>query len=364
MLGSMFRVMLFGESHGPGVGVLIYGCPPGVEIDEDYINRELARRRPGGRYVSPRKEEDRVKILSGVFKGYTTGAPIALFIENRDVVSKFYEKIKNTPRPGHADYVARVKYMGYNDYRGGGIFSGRRTAGLVAAGAVAKRFLSRYNINVYSYVVRIGPIAARVEPRDSEDFKAMIESSPVRCPDPHAARLMQEYIDDVRRRGDSVGGIVETIVYNVPVGLGEPPHEGLDSELAKAVLSIPGVKGVEFGAGFKLGSMHGSEANDEWIIEDGVVKTRTNNAGGIIGGISTGMPIVFRTVFKPTSTIRLPQRTVNLETMEETSIIGAGRHDPCIAIRGSVVVEAVTYIVLADQMLRWLSWQALRTWKS
>ncbi len=361
MMGKLFRVSLFGESHGRGVGVLIEGCPPGLRIDEEYIARELSRRRPGARYTSPRREEDRPEILSGVFRGHTTGAPIVVFVANRDVDSSFYEEIRHTPRPGHADYTARVKYWGFNDYRGGGIFSGRITAGLVAAGAVAKRLLETHGVSVYSYITRIGPVKARVKPRDSEEFRRSIERSPVRCPDPDASRLMEEQLRKTMKEGDSLGGVVETTVFNLPPGLGDPPIDTLDGDLAKALFAIPGLKAVEFGAGFRLASMRGSEANDPWVLKDGRVLTETNNAGGINGGISNGMPLVFRVAFKPTSTIRKPQRTVNLRTGQPAVIVGRGRHDPCIAIRAVPVVEAVTSIVLADHLLRWASWEALRS---
>ncbi len=359
MLGHMFRVSIFGESHGLGIGVLIEGCPPGIKVDEEVLNRELSRRKPGIPYTSPRIEEDKARILSGVFNNYTTGAPIVIFIPNRDINSSFYEKIKNIPRPGHADYTAKVKYFGFNDYRGGGIFSGRITAGFVAAGAIAKIFLSKFNIEVYSYVVRIGPIAASINISSKETLRNAIDKSPIKCPDNKASKAMEEYLSKVIEEGDSVGGIVETVVYNVPPGLGEPPIDTLDGDLAKALFAIPGIKGVEFGAGFKLADMYGSEANDEWIVKNGKVVTSTNNAGGINGGISNGMPIIFRVAFKPTPTIRKPQKSVDLSTGKPVTIIGGGRHDPCIAIRGTPVVEAVTSIVLADHLLRWLSWRDL-----
>ena len=359
MLGLMFRVSIFGESHGHGIGVLIEGCPPGIRVNEELINNELEKRRPGSLYTSPRQEEDKAKILSGVFNDYTTGAPIVIFIPNKDVNSSFYEKIRNIPRPGHADYTARIKYFGFNDYRGGGIFSGRITAGFVAAGAIAKAFLSKFNIEIYSYVTRIGPIEASIDLLSRKELRKAIDESPVKCPDSRASKAMEEYISKVIEAGDSIGGIVETVVYNVPPGLGEPPIDTLEGDLAKALFAIPGVKGVEFGAGFKLAIMHGSEANDEWTIKGGEIVTKTNNAGGINGGISNGMPIVFRVVFKPTPTIRKPQRSIDLTTGKPVTVKGEGRHDPCIAIRGAPVVEAVTSIVLADHLLRWLSWKNL-----
>jgi chorismate synthase len=252
-----------------------------------------------------------------------------------------------------------VKYYGYHDYRGGGIFSGRRTAAIVAAGAVAKKLLELFNIRVYSYVVNIGGVTARVEPRDDEGFRRAIDESPVKCPDSEASRLMENLVARLRSEGDSVGSIVETTAFNVPPGLGDPPLETLDSDLARLALSIPGAKGIEFGAGFRLAGMRGSEANDQFSVEGGRIVTLTNNAGGINGGISNGMPVVFRTVFKPPSTIRKRQRTVDLSSMKEAFIEGGGRHDPVIGPRAAPVLEAVASIVLADHLLRWASWRGL-----
>ncbi|MEM3833423.1 MAG: chorismate synthase [Thermoprotei archaeon] len=351
----MFRVSLFGESHGKLVGVLIEGCPPGLRISEDDIQKELDKRKPGlSLYVSQRKEEDKVEILSGVFNGYTTGAPITMVVWNKDVISNTYEMIRYIPRPGHADYVSYIKYKGFNDYRGGGIFSGRITAGLVMAGAIAKKLLSLYNIEVYSYIINIGPIESPVV--TLSEIRENVYKSQVRCPHIETSNKMEDYIKIIMKEGDSVGGVIETIVLNVPVGLGEPPIDTLDGDLAKAMFTIPAIKGIEFGAGFKLSKMKGSEANDPYIINNVKIITSTNNAGGINGGISNGMPIIFRVVVKPTSSIRKKQRTVDLSKMEETEIIVEGRHDPCIAIRAVPVVESVTSIVIADHLLRWLSW--------
>ncbi|GAB6148071.1 chorismate synthase [Stetteria hydrogenophila] len=362
MIGRMFRVSIFGESHGKGVGALIEGCPPGIPVDEEYLARELARRRPGGPLTSPRREGDWPEILAGVFNGRTTGGPILVFIRNRDVDSSFYEQVvKRKPRPGHADYAARVKYWGFNDYRGGGHNSGRLTAGVVAAGAVARRLLELFDVRVYAYIKRVGSVEASVEPVDDPEFRERVYSSPVRCPDPEAAARIEEEIKRAVAEGDSLGGVVEAVAFNLPVGLGEPPMDGLDSDLAKALMSIPGVKGVEVGAGFRLASMRGSEAADEWVLRDGRVVAASNNMGGVNGGISNGMPLVVRVAFKPTSTIRKPLRTVDLEAMEETVIEGRGRHDPCIAIRGVAVVEAYVSIVLADHLLRWLAWQPVKS---
>ncbi len=362
MIGRLFRVSIFGESHGKCVGTLIEGCPPGIEVSEELIRRELARRRPGSSPVTtPRREADEPEILSGVFRGRTTGAPIVIIVRNRDVDSRPYEVIKWLPRPSHADYVARVKYWGFNDYRGGGIFSGRLTAALVAAGAVAKALLSKYGIHVYSYVTSVGDVEALVNPEDSELFRELIDSSPVKCPDPRASEAIVKLIKEVMECGDSVGGVVETIVFNLPVGLGEPPIDTLDGDLAKAIFTIPGVKGIEFGAGFGMARMRGSEANDPLTIKGGEVVPKTNKSGGINGGLSNGAPLVFRVAFRPTPTISKPQRTVDLRSMEEVVVTYSGRHDPCIAIRAAPVVEAVTSIVITDHLLRWLSWGATRS---
>ncbi len=359
----MFRVSLFGESHGKLVGTLIEGCPPGIPISEDYIQKELDKRKPGlSLYVSQRKEEDKIEILSGIFNGYTTGAPITMVVWNKDVDSSAYEKIRYIPRPGHADYVSYVKYRGFNDYRGGGIFSGRITAGLVMAGAIAKKLLAMHNIEIYSYVKSIGTIEA---PQVSlDEIKENVYKSPVRCPHIETSNKMEDYIKSIMKEGDSIGGIIETIVLNVPVGLGEPPIDTLDGDISKAMFIIPAIKGIEFGAGFKLAKMRGSEANDAFILYNNNVRTLTNNAGGINGGISNGMPIIFRVAVKPTSSIRKKQKTVNLLKMEETEIIIEGRHDPCIVIRAVPVVESVTAIVIADHLLRWLSWNGLMSLKS
>lgn len=351
VLGQVFRVSIFGESHGVGVGALITGVPPGLRLTEEYINRELERRRPGGRLASPRREPDTVEILSGVYNGYTTGAPLALFIRNRDVDSSFYERIRFTPRPGHADYAAYERYMGFQDYRGGGVFSGRRTAALVAAGAVAKLIMEKYDVRVYSYVVEIGGVRANVNPEDSESFRRAIDDDPLKCPDKDASRLMQELVARARAEGDSLGSIVETVVFNAPPGLGDPPLGGVDSAIARAVMAIPAAKGIEFGAGFTLARMKGSEANDGFRVEDGRIVTTSNNSGGINGGVTNGMPIVFRVVFKPPSSIKREQHTVDLRTLRETTIKGGGRHDPVIGPRAAPVVEAVTAIVIADMLL-------------
>jgi chorismate synthase len=357
MLGKLFQVSFFGESHGKCVGVIIEGCPPGIKVSIEEINSELEKRKPGSSiYVSPRKEEDKVEILSGIFNNFTTGFPVSLVVYNKDVISSFYEKIRNTPRPSHADYVATIKYFGYNDYRGGGIFSGRLTLPMVIAGYFAKKILNKYGIEIYSYLKSVGPYECNPS---IEEVKENTYKSPLRFPDLSKIEEIEKYLIDIIKEGDTVGGIIETIALNLPVGLGEPPIDTLDGDLAKALFAIPAVKGVEFGSGFKLAKMKGSEANDPYAIKDGKIITLKNNSGGILGGISNGMPLIHRVVLKPASSIRKKQKTVDLEKMEETEIVVEGRHDPCIAIRAVPVVESVTAIVLADHLLRWLSWKKL-----
>lgn len=357
MIGKMFRIHVFGEGHGKGIGVLIVGCPPGIKISELDIKNELCKRQIRDPIISTQRvEDDAFEILTGVFRGYTTGAPISIFIYNKDIDSSYYEEIRNTPRPSHADYTARIKYFGYNDYRGGGIFTGRLTAAIVAAGAIAKKLLSKYGVEVYAHIISVGEIKVERE-IPLAWIKKNTYKSLVRCADPDTSDKIYNLIKRVREEGDSVGGVVEAIGLNIPAGLGDPPIDTLDGDIAKAMFIIPGVKGIEFGRGFNISKLRGSEANDPFIIRDGKVVTEKNDSGGINGGISSGMPIIFRVAFKPTPSIYKPQRTVNLEMMEEVEITLRGRFDPCIAIRAVPVVENMFAIVLADHMLRWLSWK-------
>ena len=351
-IGKALVFTCFGESHGALIGAIIDGCPAGLPLKEEDIQIELNKRRPGFTEIStPRREEDRVEIVSGVYKGYTTGAPICMIIRNRDVKSKPYETVMVKPRPGHADYTAKIKYGGYNDPRGGGRFSGRITAAYVMVGAIAKKILSLMGVEVLAHAVQIGNI--RIEGELSpEDIRRNVYSNPVRCAIPETAAEMVKEILKASREGDSVGGIVEAIALNVPVGLGEPIFDSLDSEIAKMLFNIPAVKGVEFGAGFHIASMRGSEANDQYTVRNGRIVTLTNNSGGVLGGISNGMPIKVRVAFKPTPTISRRQRTVNLETMREEYIEFAGRHDPCVVPRAVPVVESCLAFVLADHALR------------
>ena len=352
ILGERFIVLSFGESHGRCVGVVVDGCPAGLRLGEEDVQRELDLRKPSSSLISTeRREEDRVEILSGVFEGYTTGAPICMLVWNRDVRSEDYERIRYTPRPSHADYYAYVKYRGFNDYRGGGRFSGRVTAGFVMAGAIAKKLLREVlGVEVVGYSLEIGGV--RAENVSLEKAREYRYRNDVRAPDPGSAERMMNAITEARERGDSVGGIVECVATGVPTGLGEPVFDCLDSDLAKALLSIPGARGVEFGAGFRAARMLGSQHNDPFAIRDGKVVLEKNDAGGIVGGISTGAPIVVRVAFKPPSSIRVEQKTVDLRSMREVRLRVPGRHDPCIVPRAVPVVEAMTAIVLADHAIR------------
>ncbi|WP_048055214.1 chorismate synthase [Pyrococcus sp. NA2] len=353
MMGRMIRFKLFGESHGKVVGVLIDGIPPGIKVNVEEIKKELERRKGIPRFSTKRREPDEPIILSGVFKGRTTGAPIVIVVENKDVDSSYYEEIRNLPRPGHADYPARIKYFGYNDYRGGGHFSGRLTLGMVIAGYFARKILERYDIKVRAYIKRIG----KVETKDLS-IEEIIESDHPYCPDEDAFERMIWEMEDARKRGDSVGGIIEAIAVNVPPGLGGPYEEDIEADLASAFFRIPAVKGVEFGLGFKFAESRGSEVNDHYTIKDGKIVTKTNNHGGILGGITTGMPIIARIAFKPTPSIYLPQRTVDLEKMVESEIRLRGRFDSCIVPKAVPVVEAVMSFVLADHLLARKAWEA------
>ncbi|HTY91023.1 MAG TPA: chorismate synthase [Methanocella sp.] len=346
--GRRLRLTTFGESHGPAVGAVVDGCPSGLALDARDIQAEMDKRRPGQSAVtSGRSEPDLVEILSGVFEGKTTGMPIAMMVRNVDADSSAYLEIKDLLRPGHADYGYLAKY-GFRDYRGGGRSSGRETAGRVMGGAVAKKLLSLKGVHVYAhttsiYDVRAGEVAL-------EDVIKNTYTNPVRCADLSVEKEMEEAIRMAKAEGDSVGGTVEIIAIGVPAGLGEPVFGKLDADLAGALMSIGAVKGVEVGLGFGAASLRGSEMNDEFLIDNGI-KTRTNHAGGILGGISTGMPIVCKVAVKPTPSISKPQHTVNVETKEDAVITIRGRHDPSIVPRIVPVVEAMAALVLADHML-------------
>ncbi len=351
-IGKEFVVTSFGESHGKYVGVIIDGCPAGMPLSETEVQTELDRRIPAQpMIVSGRIEKDKGEILSGVFNGFTTGAPISMTVRNKEAESSDYEAMKDLPRPGHADYPARVKYGSFNDYRGGGRFSGRVTVALIMAGAVAKKLLSAFDVDVLAYTKAIGKVKMSISPNAAEIRKRRYKTA-VRCPDLKRAKTMEEAIINARKEGDSLGGIIECLALNVPAGVGEPLFDSLEADIAKILLAIPAVKGVEFGAGFAAAELKGSENNDPYRINCGKVVTLTNNAGGILGGLSSGMPVILRVAVKPTSSIAKEQRTVNLSKMEDAKIKVGGRHDPCVVPKAVPVVEAAVAITLADHMIR------------
>jgi chorismate synthase len=351
-IGKEFTVTTFGESHGKIIGVVVDGCPAGLPLSEADIQVELDRRIPTQpKIVSARIEKDTAKILSGVFNGFTTGAPIALIVENKEVDSSDYDAIKDLPRPGHADYTARIKYSGFNDYRGGGRFSGRVTVALIMAGAIAKKLLSKFDVDVLAFTRAVGKVRSDKK-FSAEEIRKNRYMASTRCPDLDCAEKMEEAIVDARKEGDSVGGVVECITLNVPVGVGEPMFDSLDSDLAKALFNVPGVKGVEFGLGFSITELKGSESNDPYIIERGSIATSTDDAGGILGGISSGMPIMMRIAIKPTPSIGKEQKTINLSTMKDATLRIKGRHDPCVVPKAVPAVESAVAITLADHMIR------------
>jgi chorismate synthase len=352
-LGKEFVVTTFGESHGKIVGVLIDGCPSGLSLSELDFQEELDQRIPAhSEIVSARVEKDIAKILSGVFNGKTTGAPIAISVDNKDVKSSDYDQIKDLPRPGHSDYPARIRYGGFNDYRGGGRFSGRVTVALVLAGVIAKKLLSLYNINVLAYTAAIGKIKSEKKFFDAVEIRKNRSVTSTRCPDVVCAKEMEEAIIATKNTGDSIGGIVECVALNVPAGVGEPLFDALDADLAKALFGVSAVKGVEFGAGFAASEIFGSQNNDAFTVKDGKVESVTGNAGGILGGISNGMPITMRVAIKPTPSISKEQKTVNLLTMKNATLNVCGRHDPCVVPKAVPAIEAVVAITLVDHLMR------------
>jgi chorismate synthase len=350
--GQLFRITTWGESHGGGVGVVIDGCPPRIELSEEDIQRELDRRRPGqSKIVTTRDEADRCQILSGVFEGRTLGTPISILVMNKDARPEAYAEMKSTYRPSHADFTYEAKY-GIRNWQGGGRASARETIGRVAAGAVAKKVLSKLSprpLEIVAYVTQIHEVSARIDRNSvrAED----VERNAVRCPDAAAAELMIALIQSVRAEGDSLGGVIECVLRGVPAGLGEPVFDKLEADLAKAMLSLPASKGFEIGSGFSATRMRGSQHNDAFEMRDGKVGTVTNNSGGVQGGISNGENIFFRVAFKPTSTIARDQKTVTAEG-GETTLAARGRHDPCVLPRAVPIVEAMAALVLCDHVLR------------
>ncbi|GAB2619774.1 chorismate synthase [Belliella aquatica] len=346
--GKLFKISTFGESHGEGLGVIIDGCPAGLEIDEAFIRNEMQRRKPGqSKITTQRKEEDEFRILSGVFEGKSTGTPIGMVIMNTDQKSKDYGHIADKYRPSHADYTYQEKY-GIRDYRGGGRSSARETSARVAAGAIAKMLLKHFGISIQAYVSQVGDL--KLDKTYQELDLEQTEQNIIRCPDPEMAEKMIDFIDDIRKSRDTVGGVVACVAKGVPAGLGEPVFDRLNAELGKAMLSINAVKGFEYGSGFEGVKMRGSEHNDAFYTEGERVRTRTNHSGGIQGGISNGEDIYFKVAFKPVATIMIDQESVN-EAGESVTVSGKGRHDPCVVPRAVPIVEAMGALVLADYLL-------------
>ena len=348
--GKMFRITTWGESHGDAVGVVVDGCPPQIEIDIADIQKELARRRPGqSRITTQRRESDEAQILSGVFEGKSLGTPIMIGVWNTDQRSKDYEHMRTKFRPSHADFTYQAKY-GIRNWKGGGRASARETIGRVAAGAIAKKILAQeFGVEIVGYVKQVSDMVGDVDPETVS--MADVESTIVRCPDPDIAERMIERIDEARKAGDTLGGVVEAVARNVPPGLGEPVFDKLEAELGRGVLSLPACKGFEVGSGFGGITMTGSTHNDPFYNEAGRIRTRTNNSGGIQGGISNGESIVIRAAFKPVATIMTPQETVD-EDGNPTELSGRGRHDPCVLPRAVPMVEAMMALVLVDHALR------------
>jgi len=348
--GNLFRITTWGESHGKAIGVVIDGCPAGISLNEADIQEELKFRAPGANpYTSPRKEEDHAEILSGVFEGKTTGTPISIILYNKDVDTSKYEPIKDVLRPGHANYTYLKKY-GIFDYRGGGRASGRETACRVAAGALAKKILNLKGIKILAYLKQISSLQTQIplETISQEN----VRKSPLFCPDPEIEAQMISLLTEIKEKGDSVGGVVAFYVTGVPVGLGDPIYEKIEANLAKGLLSIPASKGFEIGSGFEGALWRGSQHNDPFIPQENGIATSSNHSGGLLGGITTGMPLFGKVAFKPPSSIQLPQKTTTIAGVETTLELPQGsRHDPCLAIRAVPVVEAMIALVLVDSLL-------------
>lgn len=347
--GNSVTVTLFGESHGAEIGAVLDGLTPGIAVDTEYISHRLSVRRPDGEFSTERREQDEFRIVSGVFNGRTTGTPICILIPNRDVRDSDYDENRFSARPGHADYAAYMKYHGFEDYRGGGHFSGRLTAALTAAGAIVQNALEKTGVLIGTHILRCADISDREFINHADDIRA-IQNKKFPLLDTEKEAPMKQAILDAKESGDSVGGILETAVIGIPAGVGEPWFDSAESVLSHMLFSIPAVKGVEFGDGFALSSMRGSQANDEFKIRDGKIVTATNHNGGINGGITNGMPIVFRCAIKPTPSIAKPQATVDFMRKTECEIKTHGRHDPAIFPRAGVVAESVTALALCDML--------------
>ena len=355
-LGNI-TITVFGESHGEAIGAVIDGLPPGLKLDLKAIDEEMARRKPGNSSLTTmRKEGDQVRIVSGIFEGYTTGAPLCGLVFTKDTKSKDYSELKVNMRPGHSDYPGKIHYRGFNDYRGGGHFSGRLTAPLVFAGAVAKEYLKGYGVAIGSHLKKIyNVLDDSFKDETKEDLQAL-RNMKIPVLKEGITLKMEEAIMEAKKEQDSVGGEIECMALGVKAGLGSPVFNSLESKISSLVFSIPGVKGISFGRGFGFGDLKGSEANDPYYMSGDEVKVKSNNNGGIIGGLSLGSPIVFKVVMKPTPSISKKQRTVNIETGEDTQLEIVGRHDPCIALRGLPVIEAALAIALFDAYLEDKKW--------
>lgn len=346
--GRLFRIHTFGESHGPAIGVVIDGCPPGLELDIAFMENEMQRRKPGqSRITTQRKEEDTLEILSGYFEGKTTGTPLAILIRNTDQRSKDYVHLADAYRPSHADYTYDVKY-GNRDYRGGGRSSARETAARVAAGSIAIQILKKYGVEIVAYVHSVGELSVGKDYTELD--LSLTENNIMRCPDPEVAEKMIELVAEIKKQGDTIGGIICGVVKNYPPGMGDPVFNKLHADLGRAMLSINAAKAFEYGSGFEGTKMRGSQHNDIFENINGEIKTRTNFSGGIQGGISNGMDIYFKVAFKPVATILRPQDSVNKKG-EHVVVEGKGRHDPCVLPRAVPIVEAMTAIVLVDHLL-------------
>lgn len=358
--GKNFKVTLFGQSHSEEIGIVIDGISAGYKINKDLIRKNLERRRPGkNKFSTARKEDDDFKIVSGEVEGITCGAPLCALIENKDQKSRDYDNLKDRPRPSHADYPAYVKFKGFNDIRGGGQFSGRMTAPIVIAGSIAEDLLLNRGIKIYSRIKSIGQASdidlnlndigeEKLYDLKNEDFPVFQNE---------AREKMQEEILKAKEDGDSIGGIVETFILNMPVGIGEPFFDSIESVISHAVFSVPGIRGIEFGSGFEAAKMRGSINNDEYFYEDGKVKTKTNNHGGIIGGLSSGMPIIFRTAVKPTSSIAKAQNTISLKDKKNVNLKIIGRHDPSLVPRALVAIEMITALAILDLVMEGEGWK-------
>ena len=349
--GEKFRITVFGQSHSEAIGVVIDGIPAGLKLDMEKIGKFMSRRAPGNNtYSTKRKEDDIPSIISGVVDGITCGAPLCAVIKNNDQHSKDYSKIRNLPRPSHSDFAAHIKHNGFNDIRGGGNFSGRMTAPICFAGAVAMQILEEKGIRIGAHIEKIAGVSdSRFDPVNvNSDILASVSEKYFPLIDDSVKEKILAKIEEARLDGDSVGGVIECAVTGMPAGIGEPMFEGVENAISQAIFAIPAIKGIEFGNGFDCADLRGSENNDGFIVEDGKIKTTTNNHGGILGGITSSMPIIFRVAVKPTPSIAKPQMTVNLETMTEEELIIEGRHDPCIVPRAVPCVEAVTALALIN----------------